>query len=137
MMVQFDCLAAEDIVLAQNVFENVDDDNAPVEENLPTSAHGRGEYVYSQEWGHDGTFPRRMSNAHDNEAFLRNFPLDTTQPNHLQMFELLFPTKFVKNTMLPLLSTKVAPPPTHCEFLMWLGLWLLVSILQGSTRRGY
>lgn len=137
MMEQFDRLAAEDIALAQNVFENVDDDNAPVEENLPTSAHGRGQCVYNQEWGHDGTCPRRMNNAHDNEAFIRNFPVDTTQPNHLQMFELLFPTKFIKDTMLPLLSAKVAPPPTYCEFLTWLGLWLLMSTLQGPTRRDY
>ena len=82
VMARFGSLTAEESALARNNFENIDDDNAPVEENLPTSLSGTGA-VYNSEWGHDGTCPRRMSDARNNEASLSTFPAKTTKPTHL------------------------------------------------------
>ena len=78
-----------------------------------------------------------MTNAHTNKSFMHNFRLDTTKPNHLQMFEMFYPIQYTKQAMLPLLAAKVVPPLAYTDFLTWLGLWLLMTTLQGTANREY
>lgn len=54
----------EDIALVQNQGLNVDDDNAPAPENIPTAnapAQANDGLYPGQSWGWDGTDPRRAS----------------------------------------------------------------------------
>ena len=79
-------LNEEGITLAGNNFDNVDENNVPVEENLATMTSGTGSCVYKSEWGNDGKFPRWISDAHNTRASINNFPVETTKPPHLQLF---------------------------------------------------
>ena len=77
----------------------IDDDNLPPSENVPNT-NEMSDDIYSGDWKHDGICFRR-SNGHVNRKPKLVNVLEEMKVSKLQMFEILFPVKFVKTVMIP------------------------------------
>lgn len=116
---------------------DVDDDNMPAPENIPTPNNNNGiSAIYEEEWGHSGVCYRRMLNSQQTKASLRNFPHDVL-PTSLQLLEIFFPVSFIKEVMLPTMNTTIEEKITYGEFLKWLGLWFFMATTQFQSRRDF
>ena len=118
----------------------MDDDNEPVPENIPQPAHAEGnECEYSPNWGHDGICFRRQSGSANRGASLKHHErhLKLTK---LQLFEILFPMKWVKETLIPATNEAMGDEEeelTYSEFLQFIGIWMKISTTVGFQRRDF
>ena len=121
-----------DLVVALSGVVDVDDDNQPAPENIPTMTNTPS--LLSTEWGHEGVCFRKESNHPNNPAVLVR-PVDTTRDDvNLQLFEHLFPKNFLQEVMIPTMNRKLSNPVSYGELLSWIGLWVLMSMVDGSDR---
>lgn len=122
----------EDDINALRVLVEVDSDNDPAPENIPTAVVPPNECQY-EEWGHDNICERKKLSTFDKKARL-NFP-NSFQPSLVDLFELLFPVSYIKDVMLPLINAQTELGEVfYGEFLRWLGLWFLMATIQGPSR---
>ena len=114
----------------------VDDDNEPAPENIPTADPPQG--VFTQ-WGYSGGCKRRMEGAVQLQPKLLHGNPTGVKPSLLQLFELLFPKDFLCNVILDSINKNMEgdEPVSYGELLRWLGLWLLMSTIQGPKRFEY
>ena len=102
---------------------NIDDDNCPAPENIPSAVDESGSNnTFDCGWGHDGVCRRRQAGAHDVEAKLFNFGSHSGIPTLLQTFELMFPQEFMKKVILKRRNKHLQKQVTYGEFISWLGL---------------
>ena len=88
-----------DLVVALSGVVDVDDDNQPAPENIPTMMDTPS--IISTKWGHEGVCFRKEANRPNSPAVLV-YPVDTTRDNiNLQLFECLFPKDFLQEVMIP------------------------------------
>ena len=136
----------------------VDDDNDPVEENIPGPEDSQGQNQNAksceglnpgQEWGPHSFDPRVASNTFNVKPSIRGLTANSTLDREAISFIFMY-EKFVGREMLEMIcnatnkkmraqepaGTKVL---TYGEFLRWIGLWLLMSTnkLGGVTRRDF
>ena len=78
----------------------IDDDNSPAPENIPTTEDNGINEIFSSGWGHDGVCCRRQAEGHDAEAKLFNFGSFAGVPTLIQSFELMFPQEFIKKVII-------------------------------------
>ena len=118
----------------QDVVE-VDDDNDPAPENVPQQSDNNAS-VFG-EWGHTDFCHRRMQNTPNNPAKL-NFGIDTTADDiYVQLFVGLFPANLL-DTMVTEMNKNISGDPiTYGKLLKWIGLWVLMSTVDGSDRRSF
>ena len=113
----------------------IDNDNEPAPKNVQQTSDNNNQ-VFG-EWGHTGLCYRHMQNIPNNPAKL-NFPLDTTRNDiYVQLFEGLFLTTFLKMIVTEMNKTISVDPVTYGELLRWIGLWILMSTVNGSDRRSF
>ena len=55
----------------------------------------------------------------------------------LKIFEILFPKKWMIEVVVPKTREKLDEPLTYGELLRWIGLWLLMSTVDGSDCRSF
>jgi hypothetical protein len=115
---------------------SIDDDNAPAPENIPQANDDPNTVVYRSEWGHDGICFRRNNGANNQRARLVHLK-EGMRLSHLQMFEMLFPTTFVKNVMLPAMNAKIRKQVEYGEFLQYIGIMLKISTTAGHSTRDF
>jgi len=113
---------------------DIDDDNEPAPENLPGPSQVSD--VAYQNWGHSGICNRRQAGATNIKAKINIFSRDVI-PSYLQLFEVLFPVRFVKEVMIPEMNKKLQPELKYGEFLKWLGLWFLMATTNVENRRDF
>ena len=114
---------------------DIDDDNEPAPENIPTTATTSS--VFSNEWGHMGTCLQKQQSIANTQAKLV-YPVNTTRDDiNVQLFERLFPKQFIENMMIPTMNWKLKNAVTYSEFLVWIGLWILMSTVDGSDHHGF
>ena len=115
---------------------DVDDDNLPApENNVPPTSQTYN--ILSNNWGHDGVCFRKEKNYTNAPAKLTH-PVDATRDDvNLQLFERLFPKKFMEEVMIPTMNQSMNNPVSYGEFLCWIGLWILMSTVDGSDRRSF
>ena len=124
-----------DLVVALSGVVDVDDDNQLAPENIPTMTNTPS--IISTEWGHEGVCFRKKSN-HSNSPAVLIHPVDTTRDDiNLQLFEHLFPNNFLQEVMIPTMNWKLSNPVLYGELLSWIGLWVLMSMVDGSDRRSF
>ena len=124
-----------DLLTALSGVVDVDDDNEPAPENIPTTS--TSPTVLSNEWGHSGICFRRQNSIANTPAKLV-IPVDTTRDDiNLQLFERLFPKKFVEDVMIPGMNKSLVPPISYGELLCWTGLWISMSTVDGSDRQSF
>ena len=128
-------LEKNDIALAKTLVET-DDDNLPVEENKPSNKKKQGKCKMKADWGHDGICQRRVTNAQNLKAKVK---FDAcVQPSILQLFEILLFKPFITSVIVPRMNESIHGEETYYgEFLVFLGLWLMMATIQGPTRRDY
>ena len=124
-----------DLVAALSGVVNVDDDNKPAPENIPTMTNTPS--IISTEWGHEGVCFRKELN-HPNSTAVLVCPVDTTRDDvNLQLFEHLFPKNFLQEVMIPTMNWKLSNPVSYGELLSWIGLWVLMSMVDGSDHQSF
>ena len=117
---------------------DVDDDNEPVPENIPVRTAPPPPSVLSQEWGHEGFCLWESNNIPDAKAKLV-YPVNTTRNDiNLQLFECFFPWAFMEDVMIAETNKILDQHPlSYGELLHWIGLWVLISIVDGSDCRSF
>jgi len=114
----------------------VDNDKEPAPENVPTNTD-RSEVAYDGWAGHQAICPRRSTVGAKKRAKIIHFPRDVI-PTSLQLFELLFPTEFVKTVMLPKMNERLEEQAiTYGEWLRFIGLWFLMATTFAGNRRDF
>jgi len=94
---------------------DIDNDNTPAPENLPTNNNNLP--IYDNNWHHDGSCFRRVLDANNVNATIKNWPRDVI-PTDLQLFEHLFPCAFVKTAMLPKMNATM-PASRSSSVAIW------------------
>ena len=51
---------------------------------------------------------------------------------YLQLFEHFFPKNFIETVMLPTINQQIKDLATYAESLRWIGLWILMSTVDGT-----
>ena len=122
----------EDLQISLTGVVDVDDDNLPApENNVPLTSQTYN--ILSNNWGHDGVCFWKEKNYTNAPAKLTH-PVDTTRDDvNLQLFKRLFPKKFMEEVMIPTMNQSMNNPGSYGEFLCWLGLWILMSTVDGSN----
>ena len=121
-----------DLVVALSGMVDVDDNNQLAPENIPTMMNTPS--IISTEWGHEGVCFRKESN-HPNSPAVLIHPVDTTRDDvNLQLFERLFPKNF---WLIPTMNWKLSNPVSYGELLSWIGLWVLLSMVDGSDCQSF
>ena len=116
---------------------DIDDDNEPVPENIPAPNQvNNEECTYASDWGHDGLCNRRSSNSNDHKAKLHKHSSEM-KLTRLQVFEILFPTKWVKEVLIAETNKHLRTKLTYAEFLQFLGILLKISTTVGFERRSF
>ena len=113
----------------------IDDDNEPAPENVPQASEGDTESFGA--WGHTGFCNCRIQNIPNHPAKL-NFPLDKTEKDiFVQLFQGLFPNNVLETIISETNKTISGDPLSYGELLQWIGLWVLMSTVDGSDRRAF
>ena len=120
----------QDLILALTGILDIDDNNEPVPENVPGDPLPS---ILSTAWGHYGFCYRKSNNLADTQARLVN-NVDTTRDDvNLQLFDRLFPHKYVEDVILTEVNKVLDQQPvTYGELLRWIRLWVLISTVDGS-----
>ena len=93
-----------DLVVALSGVVDVDDNNQPDPENIPTMMNTPS--IISTEWRHEGVCFRKELNCPNSPAVLV-CPVDTTRDDiNLQLFEHLFSKNFLQDVMIPTMNRK-------------------------------
>ena len=116
---------------------DINDDNDPAPENIPAPTDISSSFIFG-EWGHEGVCFRKQQSNQNIRAKL-NVALDPNadDPN-LQLFEILFPKKWILETVVPSTNNQLGEEPlSYGELMSWIGLWILMSMVDGSDCRGF
>ena len=115
---------------------DIDDDNEPAPENVPQPTDNTTRIV-SAEWGHYGLCFHRVNNLGPHHARL-NFPVDGSRGDYyLQLFEGLFPHDLVLLVIEKFNANVEGGMVSYGEFLWWIGIWILMSTVDGADRRSF
>ena len=127
-----------DLVMALTGLLDVDDNNKPVPENILVHTAPPPPSVLSQEWGQHGFCLRKSNNIQDAKAKLV-YPVNTTRNDiNLQLFEHFFPRAFMEDVMIAETNKILDQHPlSYGELLCWIGLWVLISMVDGSDCQSF
>ena len=115
---------------------DIDDDNKPDPKNIPI-VNEVNPSILGQAWGHDGICFHRLLNVTNQKARL-HFPMDPTENNiNLQLFEGLFPKDYLHEVILVKTNKKLKEPLSYGELMQWIGIWVLLSRVDGSDQRSF
>ena len=114
----------------------VDNDNEPAPENVlqPTDPRER---VLQTEWGHDGLCYHKLNNIGDHCAHLNFLADPTSSQYYVQLFEGLFSKQLLQVIIKKVNENLEGDSLTNGEFLWWIGIWILMSTVDGADRRAF
>ena len=122
---------ANELIAALTGVVEIDDDNEPAPENIPLPDSATTSPILHSSWGHSGFCFRKQEGLPNNPAKLSS-PVDTTRNDiNLQLFEHLFPWQYVKDVIIIEMNKKLKHPCSYGEFLRWIGIWVLISTVDG------
>ena len=116
---------------------DIDDDNAPAPENIPSPTDNENGPVFSYDWGHDGVCSRRQVEGFHTQAKIFNFGGFNGIPTLLQTFELMFPHELIKSVIIKETNKHLEKNITYGEFLSWIGLWFFMATTTFGDRREF
>ena len=136
-------LMAEDINLLRTSGVIVDDDNQPVEENIPTAGTERGIASDGADeplrWGHNGIDPRRQQGHGASKPKFKNMNsyLIPGMP-WLAIWLILSPVGFYKTVVIPKMNEHLRLGPLSLrELIVFIGLWHFMACYVGVARRDW
>lgn len=107
----------------------VDNDTEPAEENVPVPNINADKCIFDN-WGHSGICFRRMVGAQNRQAKLNNNP-SHLKLSKLQLFETLFPTKWLKIVVLVETNKNLQTRLSYGELLQFIGMWFHIATTAG------
>ena len=114
----------------------VDNDNNPAPENVPTAPTPSTTSCIYLDWESNKLNPRRSNYLRKYKAVLRGFGMATK--NILKVHFLHFlPVDFIKEVLPEKMSQLIAPPCLFPDLIRFLALMLLIGTPQGSSRREF
>ena len=123
----------------QNAGLTVDNNYNPLPENLPshTSDLNTDNECTYQDWGDNGMYHRKKA-VNNNTLPQLSVTKPTIFNNWLQLFEFLFMSKYIKETIIVNINKIISGERViHEEFLRRLGLWFLISTVIGPSREPF
>jgi len=119
----------------------VDDDNEPVEENIPDPIVPPPNSIM-KEWGNVDICARAASPAGTKKEPARmksdKFNGKTAaELSLLDYFEAFIPKSFFEEAIIPATNERLSLPLYYGEFLRWLGIWFLIATTEGSSRHDF
>ena len=126
--------AAEDVnhqIEALHDVVDIDNDNEPAPENIPQPEED-ADRVLGNEWGHDGFCYRRLNNLGDHHARMEIQVDATTSDYYLHLFEGLFPQQLINVVIGKVNNNIEGEPVTKGELIRWIGIWVLMSTVDGA-----
>ena len=137
---------SEDIMMVRAQGLDVDDDNEPLPENIPTtttndsndaSAANANPEHETVGWGWSGIDHRCQINTTNVRAAIAGITNDAMQHiSYLGMFPLLFPKSYIE-LIIEQTNKKLDEPVSMGEFLRWIGIWLFLSTISGFKRKEF
>ena len=138
---------AEDIAMMVDLGFDVDDDNLPAPENIPTNENENGLHTApdglyeGQTWGWDGFCERKKKNLDCSKPYIRGVSdMVLANMSYLGMFLIFFPKLLVdiiiKQTNVNLRKQNLTEI-TYGEFLVFLGLNLFMCTLVGYKKKDF
>ena len=115
---------------------DIDDNNNPAPENVsqPTDNTTR---ILSMESGHSGLCFHHVNNLGPHHACL-NFPVNGSRGDYyLQLFEGLFPHDLLLVVIEKVNDNVEGGMVSYEEFLRWIGIWILMSTVDGADHRSF
>jgi hypothetical protein len=115
----------------------IDNNNQPLPENIPTSEDSPGG-VLSDQWGHNGICFWKQAEMRKSKARLL-FHVDRNDEFHLlKLFDGLFPKSYIETVLIPETNNKLEGRPlTYGELLRWIGMWVIMSTVDGASQRSF
>ena len=112
---------------------DINDDNNPAPENIPAPTDNN-DRVLDTEWKHHCHCFRRSANMANHKACLK-FRVDPTRDDYfLQLFKGLFPMEVIQCIIDSVNDKLISEQPlTHGELLWSIGVWVLISMVDGSN----
>jgi len=129
----------DDEVLGRIDPTQIDDDNAPLPENVPlVLPNARYENCsYNQQWGHSNVCNRKKQSL---ENVNPSLPSQSRhyKPTRIQLWEMLFPKQFIIDVILKLVNKTIkSGEVSYGEFLRFLGVFFMMSTIVGPARRDF
>ena len=125
---------ANDLIAALTGVVEIDDNNEPAPENIPVPESATTSPILHLSWGHSGFCLRKQEGLSNNPAELSS-PVDTTRNDiNLHLFERLFPQQYVEDVIIVEMDKKLKHPCLYGEFVRWIGIWVLISTVNGCDR---
>ena len=118
----------EDIINLRNQGFQVDDDNDPVEENIPDTsvdAQVEDKPTYN-DWGCNGIDPRKVDGCDTNRKAKIKL-LGSQELTFTGWFLLFFPESYITNVILPNTNKNLDLKLSLGEFLRYIGIWLFIT----------
>ena len=125
----------QSVIAELSVTVDIDDDNEPAPENLPTPSDNINASIF-EEWGHNGVCYRRITGSFQQNPRLPNI-IPVEIPSIWTIFEQFFPVSYIKEVMIPETNVFLDPPVTYGEFCLFLGLWMLMCTTHFDSRRDF
>ena len=124
--------STSDLLTALSGVVDIDDNNDPAPENVLTVT--TAPCVLSNKWGHAGICFCKQQYIGNTPVELV-IPVDMTRDDIiLQLFEHLYPKKFMVEAMISTMNKSLKTSVSYGELLSWIGLWILMSTVDGSDR---
>jgi Transposase IS4 len=127
----------EDIAVMRAMNFDVDDDNEPAPENIPSpnQTTDATESIYSEWKGSSGFCNRRQEGHRFERAKLNGAP---GLSSRLELFMIFIPRTYLESVLIP--STNIhlpGAPLTLGELVQFFGLWMLMATTMGASRRDF
>ena len=134
---------ANDLLNALNGVVDIDNDNEPAPENIPSPQDDASQHnsILSGDWGHDGIcfrrqhgicFQRQLNVPNQKARLHSDLDVHSGSDINLQLVEGLFPTEYLQQVVLVEMNKKLEESLTFGELLRWIGVWVLMSTVDGS-----
>jgi hypothetical protein len=127
----------ESILEALTDVVEIDDDNQPLPENIPNIDETIPS-ILADNWGHDGICFRKQAEVGQGKARLLFHVDPKDEFLLLKIFEGLFPKAYLETVLIVETNKKLdGRPLTYGELLKWIGMWVIMSTVDGSSRRSF
>ena len=134
---------SEDIAIMRGLGFDVDDDNMPAPENVPTpnEREATAELYEGQSWGWDGFCERRSNGFTNSNPFIRGLQEHLMYHMSYMMMFLVFSPKLLVQMVIKETNKKLIKEGkrelTYGEFLLFIGLQMFMSTLTGFSRKDF
>jgi hypothetical protein len=132
-------LGTDDMAALRRQGIDVDDDNDPAPENVPTPGVAAVVAAAEEEgiWKSEGIIcPRLAGNQPKSSAAFKNYSKEeVSKMSKLELFLILFPLDYLLEVLIPETNKQLDAPMDCGEFIRWIGCWFYMALWVGIPNR--